>query len=103
MDLLPDELLHTLPPLFSHESETDPVVYIKVIWPPNIVYVTEGAKVSGDFIFGGYESGSEEGWCYFALSKLSGQVAQFGSHIRRESDFLPLPLSQAIAQHRSRL
>ena len=70
MTLLTAELRKRIPPLYSQQSEADPMVYAKFFLPGTgwTWYVTEGSPEGEDFIFFGYVIGLEKewGWPYWA-------------------------------------
>src|SRR5579864_3913161 len=53
MELLPEELRKSLPPLYSQEGNDDPTVHIKFFTPDSnwTWFVTEGSEEDGDFRF----------------------------------------------------
>jgi hypothetical protein len=61
MQLLPEELRKALPPLYSQENVSDPVVHLKFFTPDSswTWYATEGGPEEEDFIFFGYVIGLE--------------------------------------------
>lgn len=102
MKLLTAELRASLPPLYSQEHVTDPVVHCKFFTPDSnwTWYVTEGSEAGGDFLFFGFVSGLEDEWGYFVLSELEGVRGPFGLPIERDLYFRPGPFSQVMASER---
>jgi hypothetical protein len=71
MDLLPEELRKTLPPLYSQESSRAPFVHAKFFTPDAgwTWLITEGSEEGdGDWLLFGYVIGlEEECWVFPAL------------------------------------
>jgi hypothetical protein len=70
MDLLPQALRKTLPPLYSQESTSVPIVHAKLFTPYAgwTRYITEGFKEKdGDWLLFGYVIGLEEWGPFVAL------------------------------------
>ena len=99
MQLLPDELRTALPPLYSQENVSDPVVHIKFFTPDAswTWYATEGGAEGDDFIFFGYVVGLEKEWAYFSLSELSEVRGKLGPPIERDLYFTPGPFQFAVS------
>ena len=75
MDLLPEELRKTLPPLYSQESSSAPIVHAKFFTPDAgwTWLVTEGSEEEdGDWLLFGYVIGLEEEWGYFSAVRNCG-------------------------------
>ena len=96
MELFPNELRETLPPLYSQEGAKDALCHIKFFTPDSnwTWYVTEGSPEDDDFIFFGYVIGFEKEWGYFALSELTAARGPLGLPIERDLYFKPAPVSQ---------
>ena len=99
MQLLPDELRTALPPLYSQENVSDPVVHIKFFtgdagwtW-----YATKGGTEGDDFIFFGYVVGLEKEWGYFSLPELSEVRGKLGLPIERDLYSTPGPFQFAVS------
>jgi hypothetical protein len=86
VDLLSDELRMRLPPLYSQENISDPIVHLKFFTPDSnwTWYATEGSSVGDDFIFFGYVIGFEKEWGYFALSELTAARGPMNLPIERD-------------------
>ena len=103
MNIFPNELRQTVPPLHSQEGIADPVVHLKFFtrdanwtW-----YVTEGSPEDDDFIFFGFVVGLEEEWGHFSLSELSEARGPSGFPVERDLHFVPERLRQVLArEHR---
>jgi DUF2958 family protein len=96
MELLPDELRMRLPPLYSQENATDPIVHVKYFTPDSswTWYATEGSAEGDDFVFFGYVVGLESEWGYFSLHELRSAQGPLGLPIERDLYFTPKPVSQ---------
>jgi hypothetical protein len=93
MKLLTEELRAQIPPLYSTEKESDPIVYVKFFtpWSNWTWYVLE---FDGEDIFFGYVKGFEAELGYFSLSELEGIRGPWGLKIERDLYFTPKPLSE---------
>jgi hypothetical protein len=89
MQLLTNDLLARLPPLYSQEAEADPVVYAKFFMPGTgwTWYVTEGSRQDSDFLFFGFVVGFESEFGYFLLSELESVRNQLGLGVERDLAF----------------
>jgi len=102
MELLTAELRARLPPLYSQEQVSDPIVHCKFFTPDSnwTWYVTEGSAEEDDYRFFGYVYGMENEWGYFVLSELESARGPLGLPIERDLYFTPSPSSQVIAKER---
>jgi Protein of unknown function (DUF2958) len=111
MELLPEEVRKTLPPLYSQEHEADPMVICKFFHPlsPWTWYAYEGSPVDKqgyydtdkekvDFLFFGWVYGDFPELGYFSLSELES-VNVMGLGIERDLDFTPMRLSEVKQLH----
>ena len=111
MELLPEEVRKQLPPLYSQEHETDPMVYVKYFHPlsPWTWYAYEGSPVDEygyydtdkdkvDFLFFGWVNGDFPELGYFSLSELAS-VSVMGLGIERDLHFTPMRLSEVKKLH----
>ncbi len=84
-----------VPPLYSQENNTDPIVYIEFILYtiPGGWYVTECEieEDERDILFFGYVKGDENEWRRFRLSELKAARC---CAIIPNIDFAPMPFSQ---------
>ena len=89
MELLTEELRASLPPLYSQEAESNPVVHAKFFLPGTgwTWYVTEGEEQGSDFLFFGYVIGLESEFGYFLLSELEAVRSPLGVRIERDLTF----------------
>ena len=102
MELLPVELRSLLPPLYSQETNSDPIVHIKYFSPyANWTwFVTEGSPEGDDFILFGSVVGFDVEWGNFALSELEGARRGDLPLVERDLYFTPGPFSQVLATFR---
>lgn len=91
MELLTAELRRRLPPLYSQENQSDPIVHAKFFTPDSnwTWWVTEGSLRGGDFLFFGYVRGQDQEWGYFLLSELRQIRGPFGLRVERDLYFEP--------------
>lgn len=97
MKLLTQEIIKSLPPLYSQEKNPDPLVRVKFFtpWSNWTWYATEGQKdEDGDWRFSGLVKGQETELGYFVLSELESVRGPFGLKIERDMYFKPQPLSK---------
>ena len=89
MKLLTAELRARLPPLYSQETEAEPIVYAKFFMPGTgwTWYVTEGGEQGGDFLFFGFVVGLESEFGYFLLSELESVHSPLGLAVERDLSF----------------
>src|SRR5579863_2385831 len=103
MDLLPERLRKTLPPLYSQESSGAPVVHAKFFTPDAewTWLITEGSEQNdGDWLLFGYVIGLEEEWGYFLLSEIASIRGPLGLAVERDLWFKPGPINEVL--HRER-
>jgi len=99
MNLLPQELRKTLPPLYSQESSSAPIVHAKLFTPDAgwTWFVTEGTEEEdGDWLLFGYVIGMEEEWGYFLLSEIAGVRGPLGLAAERDLWFEPGPINEVL-------
>ena len=89
MKLLTEELRAHLPPLYSQEADTDPIVYAKFFLPGTgwTWYPTEGGEQENDFLFFGYVVGLDSEFGYFLLSELESVRSPLGLEVERDLAF----------------
>src|SRR5947209_2827004 len=94
MSLLPEKLAATLPPLFAHEGEQDPVAVLKFILPGTgwAWYVVEYDPEGREFF--GLVCGEERELGAFTLDELEETRGPEDSRVARVHDFPPTPLSR---------
>ena len=99
MNLLNDELIKTLPPLYSTENIKDPLIQCKFFTPDSSWswYVLEFDKTNE--IFFGYVCGLERELGYFSLQELESVKGQLGLGIERDISFKPIKLSVIKKEH----
>lgn len=99
MKLLTAKLKKLLPPIYSQEKESDPIVYCKFFTPDSswTWYITEGEPVEEDsdnWTFFGYVIGLEKEWGYFQLEELESLRGPFGLSVERDIYFEPQNFSK---------
>ena len=82
-----------LPPLYTTESDMDPIAQVKFFDPCGSWswYATE---FDGEDLFFGLVDGSDRELGYFRLSELASVKGPFGIGIERDTSFDPTPLSK---------
>ena len=92
-ELLPDKVRRKLPPIYSQEEVTDPVVWVKYFTPDSnwTWYATE---FDGEDQFFGLVEGIEAELGYFSLHQLWKLRGQLGLPVERDIYFKPKPLSE---------
>lgn len=121
MKLMTKELLGKIPPLYSGEKESDPMVVCKFFMPDGgfTWYVIEGSTREGDgcgfgencnhgplteydparhdILFFGYVDGVELEFGYFTLSELETVRGRLGLPVERDRWFTPCRVSKLEA------
>ncbi len=93
MELLPKELLKQLPPLYSQENVSDPMVICKFFYP-DFDWTWYAVEFDGKDTFYGLVDGFEEELGYFSLSELLTNRGKLGLPIERDLYFKPCKLSE---------
>lgn len=94
MKLLTAELRRKIPPLYSQEHESDPIVHCKFFTPDSnwTWYVLELDPEEGRFF--GLVDGHEVELGYFSLEELETVTGPMGLHIERDLYFRPRRVSE---------
>jgi|SRR5438270_9798993 len=74
------DLIKSLPPLYSQENSTDPILH-KRLYAPNsewACYIAEGSAKPHDVILFGYFKGEISIWCRTSIRKLEQVLAAAG-------------------------
>jgi hypothetical protein len=92
MELIPKNLLKTIPKLYETEEQNNPIVYVKLFLDGWTWYITE-LSIDGDIAFGYVVSpfGTELG--YFSLDEIKGIRGSLGLGVERDLSFKPEKLS----------
>lgn len=92
MELIPQNLLKTIPKLYETEEQNNPIVYIKLFLDRWTWHITE-LSIDGDIAFGYVVSpfGAELG--YFSLEEIKGIRGSLGLGVERDLSFKPTKLS----------
>jgi Protein of unknown function (DUF2958) len=95
MELLPQEVRATIPPLYATENEPDPIVWVKYFnpWSDWVWYIIEFEEVEGAAFFYGWLAGSTDRPGQFMRSTLECMRAYYGLTIERDLHFEPCRLS----------
>jgi hypothetical protein len=98
VELLTKELRRKIPPLYSAEKQSDPMVYAKFFTPDSnwTWYVLE---FDGKDTFFGLVYGLETELGYFSLSEISTVAGPLGLKVERDLYFEPCALSQVRHTH----
>jgi len=98
MELLPEEVRKSLPPLYAQEGVPDHIVHVKFFTPDAnwTWYATEGSAEEDDFIFFGYVIGLENEWGQFSLNELRSIRGPLGCPIERDLYLTPGPISEVL-------
>ena len=91
-DLIPKNLLRTIPKLYETEEQNNPIVYVKLFLDAWTWYITE-FSIDGDICFGYVISpfGAELG--YFSLNEIKSIKGSLGLGVERDLSFKPTKLS----------
>lgn len=92
MELIPQNLLKTIPKLYETEEQNNPIVYVKLFLDGWTWHITE-LSIDGDIAFGYVVSpfGAELG--YFSLEEIKGIRGNLGLGVERDLSFKPTKLS----------
>lgn len=93
MMLLTKELLKQLPPLYSQENESDPMVIAKFFYP-DFSWTWYAIEFDGKDLFYGLVDGFEEELGYFSLAELQSVRGKLGLPIEWDRYFKPCRLSE---------
>ena len=98
MDLLTDDMRSRLPPQHAQEAEGDPMVYACFRLPGTSLawYPIEGQPEGDDFVFFGFASGPNAGFCTFRLSELEAKTNLFGEPVERDASFTEGRLTDVV-------
>lgn len=97
MKLLTKEILEQLPPLYSQEDDTDPMVICKFFYP-DFSWTWYAIEFDGKDLFYGYVVGDYPELGYFTLSELLANHGKLGLSIERDRFFQPCRLSQVMKE-----
>ena len=92
MELIPKELIHTIPKLYETEEQNDPIAYIKVFLENWTWFITE-ISIDNNICFGYVISpfGTELG--YFSLEEIKSIKGTLGIGVERDLSFKHTKLS----------
>ncbi len=91
MELIPKELINTIPKLYETEEQTDPIAHIKLFLDGWTWFITE-ISIDKNICFGYVVSpfGAELG--YFSLNELNEIRGGLGLKVEVDSSFVPTSL-----------
>ena len=92
MELMTDEIRKSLPPLYSTENDTNPLLRLK-FFTPDANWTWYAIEFDGDDLFFGLVIGLETELGYFRLSELQEVRGPLKLPIERDLYFNPVPLS----------
>ena len=92
MELIPKELINTIPKLYETEEQTDPIAYVKLFIDGWTWFITE-ISIDNDICFGYVISpfGAELG--YFSLEEIKSIKGSLGIGAEMDISFKPTKLS----------
>jgi hypothetical protein len=93
MKLITKELARSLPPLYSSESDPDPMVQCKFFFP-DFHWTWYGIEFDGEDIFFGFVDGDFPELGYFSLNELVANRGKWGMPVERDRSFVPCRLSE---------
>jgi len=98
--LIPNDLIFTIPDLYSTENQQDPICHIKLFTPDAnwTWYITELSIEDRDTCFG-YVVGLESELGYFSLSEIEAVRGNLGLFVERDLGFTPTKLSEVKKKH----
>lgn len=91
-NLIPKDLLKTIPKLYETEEQNNPIVYIKLFLDAWTWYITE-LSIDGDIAFGYVVSPFESELGYFSLKELKTIKGALGLKVERDLSFKPTALA----------
>ncbi|RXK14028.1 hypothetical protein CP965_00845 [Halarcobacter mediterraneus] len=94
-ELIPKELLETIPNLYETERTLNPICHVKLFTPFSqwTWYIIEISKDDLDTCYG-YVQGLDSELGYFSLKELASIKGVFGLGVERDICFLAIPLSR---------
>jgi hypothetical protein len=95
MKLLTKELRRKLPPLYSQENVTDPMVICKFFYP-DFSWTWYAIEFDGEDTFYGFVDGDAGEFGTFSLSELMTTRGKLGCEIERDLYFIPKPIEEVL-------
>jgi len=94
MELIPQELLKTLPKLYETQDENDPLCHIKLFTPDaNFTWYVIEVSIDENLCYG-YVKGLENELGYFSLDEIADIRGSLGLKVEIDSLFKPTLLSK---------
>jgi hypothetical protein len=91
-NLIPKDLLDTIPKLYDTEDIKDPIVHVKLFLDGWTWYITE-LSIDEDICFGYVVSPFERELGYFSLNEIQSIKGSLGLEVERDLSFKPTKLS----------
>lgn len=93
-DLIPKDLLGTIPKLYETEDIDDPICHIKLFTPDaNFTWYIIEVSIDKDHCYG-YTKGFENELGYFSLKEIEDIKGPLGLSVEKDSSFKPTKLSE---------
>ena len=93
MELIPKELINTIPKLYETEAQNDPIAHVKLFLENWTWYITE-FSIDKNICFGYVESPFCSGELgYFSLEEIKSIQGSLGIGVERDLEFKPTKLS----------
>lgn len=92
MELIPKSIQEKIPPLYSTEEQSNPIVFVKLFCAGFTWYITE-MSIDSDICFGYVTSPFENEMGYFSLHEISLVRDNLGVFPERDLSFTPTHLS----------
>lgn len=94
MELIPKELLESIPKLYETEELVNPTCHIKLFTPDArwTWYIIE-ISIDENLCYG-YVQGLDNELCYFSLDEIKQVKGPLGLKVERDLSFTPKPLSK---------
>ena len=94
-ELLPEDILKRLPPLYATEEDEVLLAQVKFFYP-DFSWIWYGIEFDGNDLFFGLVDGFEKELGYFRLSELMTNRGKFRLPIERDLYFKPTPISKLM-------
>jgi hypothetical protein len=92
-NLIPKELINSIPKLYETEEQTDPIAFVKLFLDGWNWYITE-ISIDENIAFGYVASPFESELGYFSLNEIQSIKGSLGIGVERDLSFKPTKLSQ---------
>ena len=92
MELIPKELINTIPKLYETEEQNNPIAYVKLFLDGWTWYITE-FSIDKNICFGYVISPFESELGYFSLNEIKSIKGSLGLGVERDISFKPTALA----------